>query len=131
MDSQKEIVPGISTEVVRPGCHRLFLHAGKMNLQKLKSPSHGMPHVKGGSSRPSVRRSLWLQTLLIKHSSHVTPTISLSLSVIVCKCSGFDHPCQCKPLKYIFVRARIGQGDPDESSFLTFFSSVMFPSSPS
>lgn len=56
--SQKEALPGTSTEVVRQGCHMLFPDASKTeSSKKSRAPCHGMSHVKESPPQRSVRRN--------------------------------------------------------------------------
>lgn len=92
-------------------------------FEKSRAPCQGTSHVKDGPSQWSIRRSLWLQTLLIKHSSHVALTISLSLSVIVCKHSGLGHLCQVQTFEVHFFKSK---NWPRSSRWIQFLDFLLF-----
>lgn len=100
--SQKEALPGTSTEVVRQGCHMLFPDASKTESSKNQEPlAMACPMWK--RAHPSDLLEETMATATVDQTVfRAAPTTSLSLSVLVCRCSGLGHPRQHKPWKYVF-----------------------------
>lgn len=102
-------------------------------FKKSRAPCHGMSHVKEGPPQQSVRRNYgyrhcWsnvcLPVLLLQPPWASVPLFVDAVGLTIQSAQTFEV------LFFFFLRARTGQGHPDESRFLSFFSSVTFPSSP-
>lgn len=137
--SQMEILPSASVEVSKQGCHAPFPDVRKIESSKNQEPL-AMTHLIW-SDLFEEAHDCALHSSLFEHSYCVVPTISLSFSFVVCNIKAWAQmtskvPSSSDVLWMCFhtfpeKRSTVSKSEnwtksSDESSFLSFFSSVMF-----